>query len=105
MQRLDYETMTKTTLTFNVVVQHPSRISGHSATTTVTITVTDINDNAPKFTEESKNQTVSERESEGFLVTTVMATDADKTTPNNQFRYITCFILSLHLLNHVHSRD
>ncbi|CAG5046278.1 unnamed protein product [Parnassius apollo] len=57
------------------------------ATTTVEIIVDDKNDNAPIFTSAIRPVTVEDSSSIGNLVQTVVALDADATSPNNKVRY------------------
>ncbi|CAK1579521.1 unnamed protein product [Parnassius mnemosyne] len=60
---------------------------GPGATTTVEIIVDDKNDNAPIFTSAIRPVTVEDSSSIGNLVQTVVALDADATSPNNKVRY------------------
>ncbi|KAJ8969553.1 hypothetical protein NQ314_001705 [Rhamnusium bicolor] len=48
-----------------------------SSTATITVTVLDINDNAPTFDQESYSATISEKATSGTLVTTIVAKDRD----------------------------
>lgn len=48
-----------------------------SSTATVTVTVTDANDNAPQFDYENYAATISEMSSPGTLVTSIVARDRD----------------------------
>ncbi|XP_013173733.1 PREDICTED: protocadherin-15 [Papilio xuthus] len=57
------------------------------ATTTVEVIVDDKNDNAPVFTMAVRPVTIEDSSSIGNLVQTVIATDADATSPNNKVRY------------------
>ena len=57
-------------------------------TSTLTIQITDVNDNAPLFTEDSYNPVVVEHDGISLTVITVTATDADKpNSPNSQVNY------------------
>ncbi|XP_013142177.1 PREDICTED: protocadherin-15, partial [Papilio polytes] len=57
------------------------------ATTTVEVIVDDKNDNAPVFTMAVRPVTIEDSSSIGNLVQTVIASDADATSPNNRVRY------------------
>lgn len=48
-----------------------------SSSATITVTVTDANDNAPQFDYESYSATISEMASPGTLVTSIVAKDRD----------------------------
>lgn len=62
---------------FNVIaVDHGE--TPNSSTASVTITVTDVNDNAPTFPEEVYHAAVAENAYHGFEVITVTATDPDE---------------------------
>ncbi|PVD37770.1 hypothetical protein C0Q70_00371 [Pomacea canaliculata] len=58
-----------------------------SSTVHVTITLLDINDNAPSFKHLSYSASVKENTSLGSVVTTVTASDADGSAPNNLVSY------------------
>ena len=59
-----------------------------SNTSTLTIQITDVNDNAPVFTEASYNPVVVEHDGISLTVIRVSATDADEpNTPNSQVKY------------------
>ncbi|XP_025076807.1 protocadherin Fat 4-like [Pomacea canaliculata] len=58
-----------------------------NSTVHVTITLLDINDNAPNFTQSSYSQIIKEDASLGSVVTTVHASDADGSAPNNLVSY------------------
>ncbi|XP_016396188.1 protocadherin Fat 4 [Sinocyclocheilus rhinocerous] len=71
---LDRETQDEYSLV--IAAQDQGRPS-HSATTTLEISVTDINDNAPIFSKQQYETTVSEHAEVGTNVIDVMATDKD----------------------------
>jgi type III secretion system FlhB-like substrate exporter len=68
----DYET--KTSYSFNVTVS--DGLSAHDATKAVTISVNNLNDNAPQFTSGSTG-TVTENAATSTVIYTATATDAD----------------------------
>lgn len=71
---LDHEIVTN--YTFYVVAVDQEGL-GHKSYARVIITVTDANDNTPKFETQSRSVTVSEASSLGFSVTKVTASDPD----------------------------
>ena len=57
-------------------------------TSTLTVYITDVNDNAPIFLEDSYNPVVVEHDGISLTIITVTATDADEPdTPNSQINY------------------
>uniref|UniRef100_A0A8C5DX71 Cadherin domain-containing protein n=1 Tax=Gouania willdenowi TaxID=441366 RepID=A0A8C5DX71_GOUWI len=85
-QNLDYET--ESTYRFVVLATAgDERSSNTTATATVTVSVLDINDNPPEFTNEVYHFTVSEGSSLQGLVGTVKATDRDSGR-NGQLSYL-----------------
>ena len=90
---LDFETMKEFVLTVGAVDSHP--VNPLSAESTLTVTLTDMNDNPPVFEEAQYDFTVLEESDEFTPVGTVHATDLDEsdslfysTTTNNFFRII-----------------
>ena len=72
---------------YDLVVEVRDRgMPSRNSTTTVRISVTDANDNAPVFTQQRYNVTVLENVTSGDLLTKVSATDADSGT-NAQLTY------------------
>ncbi|KAM8966927.1 cadherin-19-like [Pelodytes ibericus] len=66
--------------TYFVVIQAKDmvgNVGGLSTTTTVTITLTDVNDNAPKFQQKIYDMSIKETALVGEIVGTVMANDQD----------------------------
>lgn len=61
--------------------------NGDSAYTTLWVNLLDINDNAPKFTQDRYVTKVYEEQPKFTYVTQVMATDADSPGPNSDIRY------------------
>ena len=79
-ERLDYEDPFHRTMSFSVVAS----LSGHvNSTTTVTVIVTDVNDNAPVFTGTS-TLTAS---IDASVIGTINATDADSPGNNSRITY------------------
>ena len=91
LQRLDREMLTQvfpppsSLRTIEVQAQDGGNPSLQS-TTTVTITLLDINDNTPEFSPASYSPTVVEHSDNGVMVVTVSATDADIGN-NGEVRY------------------
>ena len=79
---LDRET--KETYSFDVIATDggATPLTGR---TTVTITILDVNDNPPEFTQPSYSTTVAEDSSTGAIVKTVLATDKDKGESSKSF--------------------
>ncbi|KAK3720930.1 hypothetical protein QZH41_014537, partial [Actinostola sp. cb2023] len=75
---LDRETMAEYTIRVLAYSSYPA--SDHA---TVTIHVTDVNDNKPVFTHSAYNGTVAENLSAGTIVLQVQATDKDKDVNDN----------------------
>ena len=84
LQVVDYDTMPSDVLNFDIVVSDGL----FTDRATIQITVTDVNDNAPSFLPESREQnfTISEGEPVGYVVTTVTAEDVDE-GENGAFEY------------------
>ncbi|KAG7213360.1 hypothetical protein KM043_002656 [Ampulex compressa] len=80
-RRLDAETRSEYTL------QVITSDGDHEATTDLTIRVTDLNDNAPRFQQAAYVATLSEGRGELQEVLTVNATDDDLTEDNSRVRY------------------
>ncbi|XP_065195549.1 protocadherin Fat 4-like isoform X1 [Sycon ciliatum] len=84
---LDYEDVTQRTQQFRVFAE---QISGRNKDikvySTVIVTVTDANDNEPKFEKNDYNETVNEQAPIGHVVLKLSATDADA-YPYNQFNF------------------
>ena len=78
---LDFETRQTHTLTITAL-----GFSGQSATATVLIFVTDVNDNAPSFTQPSYTGFIIENRSPGTSILRVSANDSDS-FPNNVITY------------------
>lgn len=77
MDNLDYEQVQHYTLT----VRATDSVSGVSADVLVSIMITDVNDCAPEFIQDSYNISISESASFGSFILRVTATDND--TGNN----------------------
>ncbi|KAF7662652.1 hypothetical protein LDENG_00230690 [Lucifuga dentata] len=73
-QMLDHEEIQQHKLKVRVV---DGGVPALSSDVTVTIDVTDLNDNAPTFTETVYNSTISELAPRGHFITQVQASDAD----------------------------
>ncbi|XP_028034875.1 cadherin-99C [Bombyx mandarina] len=84
LQALDRETSARHEL---IVGTEENTEEGPGATTTIEIVVDDKNDNSPIFTSVVRPVTVEDSSSIGSLVQTVVASDADATSPNNRVRY------------------
>lgn len=74
---LDYENLNQRKFLILVVAKELHTEEQLSSTATLTITVTDANDNAPSFDLDSYAATVSEVATPGTLVTTIVAKDRD----------------------------
>lgn len=74
---LDYENPNQRKFIVLVVAEEVYTNPRLSSTATVTVTITDANDNAPTFDNEVYTATVSETASPGTLVTTITAKDRD----------------------------
>ncbi|XP_017767839.1 PREDICTED: cadherin-87A isoform X2 [Nicrophorus vespilloides] len=74
---LDYENLNQRKFLILVVAKELHTAEQLSSTATVTITVTDANDNAPTFDQDSYVATISEISSPGSLVSTIVARDRD----------------------------
>ncbi|XP_068176860.1 protocadherin Fat 1a isoform X1 [Antennarius striatus] len=85
-QVLDHEEIQQHNLKVRVV---DGGVPALSSDIIVTIDVTDLNDNAPVFTEDSYKATVSELAPRGYFITQVQASDADSSDSDNlQFSII-----------------
>ena len=81
---IDREAFSMLTLTVRATdLGNPPRFTD----TTVLINVSDINDNTPIFNSSRYEMNISESAAVSMLVVTVIATDADATSPNNQITY------------------
>jgi hypothetical protein len=74
-QKLDRET---TSIVNLIVIAVDKGNPSLSTNTTVTVTLTDVNDNSPVFKQKEYNVTVPENESPGVIVAIINATDADE---------------------------
>lgn len=79
VSKLDYETMASYTLTVEAIDKEPTFKTG---TATVSVTITDVNDNAPVCTRSLYTGTISENAALLTPVATVQCTDADLTIGN-----------------------
>uniref|UniRef100_A0A3Q1I5G8 FAT atypical cadherin 1a n=1 Tax=Anabas testudineus TaxID=64144 RepID=A0A3Q1I5G8_ANATE len=79
-QMLDHEEIQQHKLKVRVV---DGGVPALSSDVTVTIDVTDLNDNAPAFSELTYKSTVSELAPRGHFITQVQASDADSSDSNN----------------------
>lgn len=85
MEELDCETTSSYTLT--VTANNSLSVCPKSASVTVSITVNDINDNSPMFTEDSYYIELFENITIPSPVLTIEARDGDKNPPNNDLLY------------------
>ncbi|XP_025090910.1 cadherin-23-like isoform X2 [Pomacea canaliculata] len=88
---LDYESVSflagqPGTITLTAVATDQGQ-PAQSSTVPITITLLDVNDNAPNFKQSSYSQIIKEDASLGSVVTTVTASDADGSAPNNLVSY------------------
>ncbi|KAK3090363.1 hypothetical protein FSP39_011213, partial [Pinctada imbricata] len=86
---VDYEaiqTQNKTELSL-IVIAYDLGSPQSSSNVTVSVLVTDINDNAPNFRNDSYLATIPENTTSGFPVTFVSAYDEDGMPPNNEFAF------------------
>lgn len=74
---LDYENPNKRKFIILAIARELFTKEKLSSTATITVTVTDINDNAPTFDQESYSATISEMAVPGTLVATILAKDRD----------------------------
>ncbi|XP_028130157.2 cadherin-87A [Diabrotica virgifera virgifera] len=74
---LDYEDLNQRKFIILAVAKELRTQEKLSSTATVTITVVDVNDNAPSFDQEAYSATISEVATPGTLVTTITASDRD----------------------------
>ncbi|XP_058496668.1 protocadherin Fat 1a isoform X5 [Solea solea] len=79
-QVLDYEEIQQHKLRVRVV---DGGVPALSSDVIVTIDVTDLNDNAPKFTERTYKTSISDLAPRGHFITQVQASDADTSDSNN----------------------
>ncbi|XP_051891479.1 protocadherin Fat 1a isoform X7 [Pristis pectinata] len=87
LKELDHEKQTKYSIIV-VASDHGEQVQ-LSASTIVDITVTDVNDNPPRFTAEVYKGTVSEDDPPGGVIAILSTTDADTEEVNRQ---VTCYI-------------
>ncbi|XP_077421706.1 protocadherin Fat 3a isoform X1 [Vanacampus margaritifer] len=73
--------------TFTVIASDLGEALSLSSTTTVTVAVSDINDNPPIFLEQSYVGTVNESDSPGEVVAVLNTKDDDSSTNNRQVSY------------------
>lgn len=74
---LDYEDPNQRKFIMLVIAKELHTAEMLSSTATITVTVVDINDNAPNFDQESYSATISEMATPGTLVSTIVAKDRD----------------------------
>lgn len=74
---LDYENVNQRKFIVLIYAEETLTEPRLSSTATLTVSITDVNDNFPKFDQESYSATVSETASPGQYVTTITATDMD----------------------------
>lgn len=75
---------------FIYVLTVKATAGAHTVSTTVTITVTDVNDKVPKFTQTQYSASISEDAALGdtlVLQNPIEAEDEDATSPNNQVKF------------------
>ncbi|XP_070826251.1 protocadherin Fat 3a isoform X2 [Chaetodon trifascialis] len=82
---LDHET--NPSYTFTVVASDLGETSSLSSTTTVTVAVSDINDNPPKFLEQHYFGSVQESDPPGEVVAVLNTRDDDSSAVNRQVSY------------------
>ena len=83
-QRLDHEQAKR--LQF-VVMATDGGLPPRSASATVVVTVTDLNDNPPRFDQSNYEASISDQSQRGQLVTVVLASDADSSDQVNIVLY------------------
>ena len=81
-QSLDYEK--NTSYNFTILAEDTG---GNQGSSVVTISITDVNDNDPKFLRSDYNASIPEDLEVGSVVSVVAATDADSTT-NEEITYV-----------------
>lgn len=74
---LDYENVNRRKFIVLIYAEETLTDPKLSSTATLTVSITDVNDNFPKFDQESYTATVSETASPGQYVTAITATDMD----------------------------
>lgn len=74
---LDYENVNQRKFIVLIYAEETLTDPKLSSTATLTVSITDVNDNFPKFDQESYTATVSETARPGQYVTTITATDMD----------------------------
>jgi len=82
---LDFDTTTSYTLTVRATDSGAPSVTTYQ--TIVSVSLTDVNDNAPTFTQTSYSVSVSESATTSSAVLTIVATDGDKTSANNVVTY------------------
>jgi hypothetical protein len=74
---LDYENANQRKFIVLIVAEETLTNPKLSSTATLTVSLTDVNDNSPHFEQETYTATVSETASAGQLITTIVASDMD----------------------------
>lgn len=74
---LDYENVNQRKFIVLIYAEETLTNPKLSSTATLTVSITDVNDNFPQFDQESYTATVSETASAGQFITTITATDMD----------------------------
>lgn len=74
---LDYENVNQRKFIVLIYAEETLTKPKLSSTATLTVSITDVNDNFPQFDQESYTATVSETASSGQYITTITATDMD----------------------------
>lgn len=74
---LDYENVNQRKFIVLIYAEETLTNPKLSSTATLTVSITDVNDNFPQFDQESYTATVSETASPGQFITTITATDMD----------------------------
>ncbi|XP_065199853.1 cadherin-87A [Planococcus citri] len=74
---LDYENPNQRKFIILVIAEENGTSVKHSSTSTITVEVLDVNDNAPKFENSAYKATVNESALPGTIVTTITASDRD----------------------------
>lgn len=81
---LDYENVNQRKFIVLIVAEETLTNPKLSSTATLTVTLSDVNDNFPHFEHDIYTATVSETASEGQLITTITATDLDSSIFGDQ---------------------
>lgn len=86
---LDYENVNQRKFIVLIYAEETLTNPKLSSTATLTVSITDVNDNFPQFDQESYTATVSETASSGQYITTITATDIDSGVYGDQgIRYM-----------------